>query len=37
MVDLDKAEMFAAIKDMRDKMLQQNNSPKKPFSVSSLF
>jgi len=37
MVDLDKAEMFAAIKDMREKMFLQPNSPKKPFSVSSLF
>jgi len=37
MVDLDKAEMFAAIKEMREKMAMQNNSPKKPFSVSSLF
>ena len=37
MVDLNKAEMFAAIKDMRDKMLQQNNSPKRQFGVSSFF
>jgi len=36
-VDLDKAEMFAAIKEMREKMAVQKKSPKKPFSISSFF